>query len=85
MLKKNICLTAVFAGSMLFAATSLADSMRCGTNLIQSGQRHGGGKYEVLKKCGEPTERMGNVWIYERGRQSRAVHFDDAGRIQRIR
>ena len=85
MLRKKICLSAVFAGSMLFAGASLADSMRCGQDLIQSGHRHGGGKYEVLKKCGEPTARMGNVWVYERGRSTRRVHFNDAGRITAIR
>ena len=85
MLKKKVCLMVAFAGSTLFAGASLADSMRCGTDLVSSGHRHGNGKYEVLKKCGEPTARMGNVWIYDRGRSTREVHFDDAGRIISIR
>ena len=85
MFMKQIGLVAAFTGSTLFAGTVFADSMRCGTNLISSGQRHGGGKYEVLKKCGEPKLRMGNIWVYEKGGGSREVHFNDAGRIVRIR
>ena len=60
-------------------------SMRCGTHLVTAGQRHGPGKYEVLKKCGEPTERNGNTWIYERPRnRQHIVRFDPSGRLMRI-
>ncbi len=59
-----------------------AAAMRCGQYYIDSGARHGSGKYEVLKKCGEPKERMGNAWVYENPR--RIVRFNDSGRIQSV-
>ena len=63
----------------------LADSMRCGTHIISSGGRHGPGQYEVLKKCGEPTARSGDVWIYELpGGTRRVLVFDANGSLSRI-
>jgi len=56
-----------------------AANMRCGQYYIDSGARHGSGKYEVLKKCGEPKVRSGNTWVYENPK--RVVRFDDSGRI----
>jgi hypothetical protein len=57
--------------SMLFMQTALAGSMRCGTHIISTGGLHGPGKYEVLKKCGEPTVRAGDTWIYDSIRRRR--------------
>jgi len=59
-------------------------SMRCGSHIVSAGQRHGPGKYEVLKKCGEPTVRNGDTWIYDRGSKQYAVMFDPSGRLMRI-
>ena len=60
-------------------------SMRCGSHIVSAGQRHGPGKYEVLKKCGEPTQRNGDTWIYERpGNKQDVVFFDASGRLMRI-
>jgi len=59
-------------------------SMRCGSHIITAGQRHGPGQYEVLKKCGEPTERNGYTWIYDRGSKQYIVLFDQSGRLERI-
>jgi hypothetical protein len=68
----------------LVAGPATADSMRCGSHLIDDSRRDGPGKYEVLKLCGEPTAREGNTWIYERGGSKRVVHFDDSGRVTAI-
>ena len=69
----------------LMPEPALADSMRCGTHLISSGGRHGPGKYEVLKKCGQPAERSGDIWIYELpGGVRRVVVFDANGSVSRI-
>jgi len=47
--------------------------------------RPGPGKYEVLKKCGEPTIRSGDTWIYDRpGSVKYVVVFDAAGYLARI-
>ena len=71
--------------SMLLVQTALAESMRCGTHLISTGGLHGPGKYEVLKKCGEPTVRSGDTWIYDMpGGKKYVVVFDAAGYLARI-
>jgi len=63
-----------------------AGSMRCGSQLIQDGGRSGPGKYEVLKKCGEPAFRQGNTWVYDSGSNRRKVLiFDDSGSLNSIR
>ena len=63
---------------------AFAGSMRCGSHLISTGGLHGPGKYEVLKKCGEPTVRSGDTWIYENGGVKYVVVFDAAGYLARI-
>jgi hypothetical protein len=71
--------------SMLLMQTALAGSMRCGTHIISTGGLHGPGKYEVLKKCGEPTVRAGDTWIYDKpGGVKYVVVFDAAGYLARI-
>ena len=71
--------------SILLMETALADSMRCGSHIVSSGGLHGPGKYEVLKKCGEPTSRSGDTWIYEEpGGVRYVVVFDASGNLARI-
>jgi hypothetical protein len=59
-------------------------SMRCGSHVISAGGRHGPGQYEVLKKCGEPTARSGNTWVYDKSGSKHVVKFNDSGFIARI-
>ena len=57
-------------------------SMSCGTHIISTGQDESPGSYEVFKRCGEPTYRQGNTWIYERSSSvSRKIRFDNNGMI----
>lgn len=60
-------------------------SMRCGTYLIYGG---GGSDsammYEVLKKCGEPEAKNGNIWIYVQGSTQRVLTFNHESRLARI-
>ena len=78
----QISIIAVF---ILFASqTALAGSIRCGSRIISDGGRDGLGQYEVLKKCGEPTARLGRNWIYEKGSKRTVVIFKDNGTIARI-
>ena len=79
MSRKIKSLLAVAAFSVAAAEPALA--MRCGTHIISSGQQNSPGKYEVLKRCGEPTERYGNTWIYKSGAVSRELRFDAHGRL----
>ena len=53
--------------TLLFLAISLpsplfADAMTCGQSLVQQGDT----EYQVEQKCGKPTSREMNRWIYDR-------------------
>ncbi len=86
MISKQIWIIAAFFLATLMPVAAVADgSMRCGSHIISAGERNGAGKYEVLKKCGEPTARSGNTWVYEKsGGTRRVVVFDPSGRVSRI-
>ena len=78
----------LITASVVFCAIAgnpaLANSMRCGTHLITGGDTGSPGKYEILKRCGEPKARYGNTWVYEKGSSKRVVHFNSAGAVTRI-
>ena len=79
MSRKIQSLLAVAAFAVIAAEPALA--MRCGTHVISGGQQNSPSKYEVLKRCGEPDERVGNTWIYTSGSVSRELRFDSDGRL----
>jgi len=82
--KSTLIVASVFLWALM-PEPALADSMRCGTHIISSGGLHGPGKYEVLKKCGQPTARSGDTWVYERpGGVKYVVVFDASGYVARI-
>jgi len=85
MICKSILIVASVFLWALMPEPALADSMRCGTHIISSGGLHGPGKYEVLKKCGEPAARSGDTWVYEMpGGIKYVVVFDASGYLARI-
>lgn len=86
MLKRAICTAvALLPVLLLVESASGSGSMRCGTHIIDAGGRHGPGKYEVLKKCGEPTARYSNTWVYDKpGSIRTTLHFDASGMLSRI-
>jgi len=85
MIRKSILIVASVFLSALMLEPALADSMRCGSHIISSGGLRGPGKYEVLKKCGEPTVRSGDTWIYDKpGGVKHVVVFDASGNLARI-
>ena len=85
MTSKLKLIIAAFFFSIVVAQPVLASSMRCGTHIITAGMRDSPGKYEVLKRCGEPKARYGNTWVYERSSSvTRAVRFGDNGQIWSI-
>ena len=85
MISKRIWIIApVLLLSTLMLEPVFAASMHCGTHIIRDSGRRGPDKYEVLKKCGEPTARQGDTWIYEQSGTRRTVVFDPSGRISRI-
>ena len=84
---RKTTLWAAVAGlaSMALSGSVSATYLRCGGQLIEGGGRSGPGVYEVLKKCGKPTERYGNTWIYARpGKPARILRFNDAGQLETI-
>ncbi|HUV22863.1 MAG: DUF2845 domain-containing protein [Gammaproteobacteria bacterium] len=80
----------VIGAALLLAISGIqpaaaSGSMRCGTHIISSGQGNSPGQYEVLKRCGEPTFRQGDTWIYEKSSSvSRRIRFDNNGDILEI-
>jgi hypothetical protein len=68
--------------AVAFIQPATAGSMICGTHIISYGQNNSPGMYEVLKRCGEPTFRQGNTWIYEKSSSvSNRIRFDRNGII----
>ena len=79
-----LCVVGSFAALGLFDTAEASGSLRCGSYTIQGGGRHGPKRYEVLKKCGEPTFKDGNVWVYEQSGGTRRVVFNQGGIVDRI-
>ena len=52
-------------GLMMFSLDAMAESIRCGTHLVDEGMS----AEEVRELCGEPTtiEENGTVWTYDFG------------------
>ncbi len=87
MSKLTVLITGMLFGVMCLVgpASAATGFMRCGTHIISGSGRMGPGKYEVLKKCGQPTDRFGNTWIYDKAGQARKVLiFDDSGQLMSI-
>lgn len=80
---KILAVSAVLAlPSLPEAAYASSGSLKCGRHIISAGTST---QYEVLKKCGEPTSRLGNTWIYEKpGAAPRQITFDASGRVMFI-
>jgi hypothetical protein len=83
--KSELIVASIFLLSTLMLEPVFADSTRCGRHVISSGQRQGADKYEVLKKCGEPATRAGNVWVYKKsGGAKTVIVFDALGKVSSI-
>jgi len=86
-MNKIAVLLATGLSLILIGIQSMASdrSIRCGTHLIYGGGgKVSAGKYEVLKKCGEPVSKNGDTWIYEQGSMLRVLIFNYDGRLDRI-
>jgi hypothetical protein len=85
MIKMRYTLVGCAVLGLIVAVPAAAGSIRCGSHIIQDGTRDAPGKYEVLKKCGEPTERLSDTWIYDKpGRSKRVLRFGPDGKLMRI-
>ena len=75
---KFISASLIVSITMIWPTLANANSMRCGTHIITSGLSDSPGKYEVLKRCGEPTAGDGDTWIYERSSSiTKVVRFSN--------
>ncbi len=82
---KTLLVTFIVGFSMFMLQSVYAGSIRCGQHTITDTSRHGGDMYEVLKRCGEPTFRQGNTWVYEKGKVSKEIIFNSRGSIRIIK
>ena len=86
MTRKLIIIMVALLFSIITIEPVLASgSMRCGTHILNASMRDSPGKYEVLKRCGEPKARYGNTWVYEKSSSvTRVIRFTSDGQIKSI-
>lgn len=78
----NISKLLLLSSLFLCSTAALGNSMRCGVYLIGNNSS----QYEVLKKCGEPTYRQGNEWVYESSTQfTRVITFNFDGKVMHVK
>lgn len=64
-MKKSIVFV-VFTSFMLVSLNINAASIRCGTKSFSSTSRTAQLQSDILKACGKPTERKGEIWVYKK-------------------
>ena len=82
---KHCLLTITTIMLLVVMSHASAASMRCGVHLIQDGSRTSPGKYEILKKCGDPVDQYGNTWIYDIAGSRYVLTFKDNSQLKTIR
>ena len=71
--------------SLLMAGTASAGTIRCGGQVFDDGARTGVFEHVILEHCGEPDQRYGSTWVYERPDGSRVVvEFGSDGELESI-
>jgi hypothetical protein len=81
---KTIRILPVIALALLFTTGVQADSMRCGTHVIEDADLHKIMTIEdVIKKCGQPSSREGNKLFYKK--KGKQLNFDTEGRLMSIK
>jgi len=61
--RRMLLLAALILGALCHARPASAASMRCGEDIVNVGDP----EFVVLQKCGPPTYKQGDQWIYDRG------------------
>ena len=85
MIKKlTLIIAALFISIFMMESAMAIGSMSCGTHIITADSRNPSGKYDVLKRCGEPTTRYGDTWIYKKGSVTNTLDFNSNGQLRRI-
>ena len=83
--KLKLIIASLFISIFITESAMARGSMRCGTQMITSDPAGPSGKYEVLKRCGDPTERYGDTWIYKRGSVTHTLEFSSNGQLRNIK
>jgi len=82
MIKKlTSIIAALFISIFMMESAMAIGSMGCGTHIITADSRNPSGKYDVLKRCGEPTTRYGDTWIYKKGSVTKSLEFSSNGQL----
>jgi hypothetical protein len=77
-------LVLILAITLLFTFDVQAESMRCGSHVIEDGDLHNAiTMQEVIEKCGQPSSRKGNTLYYKT--KGKELHFDTNDRLMAIR
>ncbi len=85
MTRKLKLIVSAFLFSIIIEPVLASGSMRCGTHIVIAGGDNAPGKYEVLKRCGDPDVRYGHTWIYKiSSTVTRIVRFDRDGQLSSI-
>ena len=69
---------------MLSSQLASADSMTCGTHMIQDDQIPGQSRSDVEGKCGTPESSSGDEVFYKKGNVSYRLHFNDGDKLESI-
>lgn len=73
----------ILAITLLFTPGIQADSMRCGSHVIEDADLHKALTIkEVIKKCGQPSSRKGNKLYYKK--KGKELQFDTNERLMSI-
>ena len=80
---KMIITVLIPAITLLFTVSVKAESIRCGSHVIEDGGIHKDVTMEeVVKKCGQPSSReRSRLYYKEKGKK---LHFDTEGRLESI-
>ncbi len=72
---------------LLLCGTAQAGSITCGEAIITDDQLDGQVTQQILDKCGQPTSKDGDNWLYDRsdvGQGIYVLHFNDSGQLDSI-
>jgi len=65
----------IFAGFTMVSFNSVAGTIRCGSKVFSSTDRISETIFDIQKACGEPTKRIGDVWLYQK--EGKRLRFID--------
>lgn len=69
---------------MLSSQLASADSMTCGTHMIQDDQVPAQSRSEVEGKCGTPESSSGDDMYYKQENVTYRLHFNDGDELESI-